>query len=220
MHLKQKGHCFGVFLLYTTTIITLPSVGYSSQPDSHLALTDDRNRVLTTRGGRAHPPNRGGKRRLHLDSPQGEESRRLLHSDYLDDRDGTPTETSGGRPERTLTPSMASSTRTDRGLKNRVKLRQSEGKWMYISPNPSNEACSKGKITPVTQGKFYIPGQLEANIPNVGYQADSAVLGKLAWLLPESSSFFPLCLNKRKVTNTSFSANNCSLWSVDQASNT
>lgn len=190
MHLKQKGHCFGVFLLYTTTIITLPSVGwceptiYYSQPGSHLALTNDRNRVLTTRGDRGHPPNRGGKRRLHLDSPQGEGSRSLLHSDYLD---GTPTETSGGRPERTLKPSIASSTRTDRGLKNRVKLRQSEGKWMYISPNPSNEACSKGKITSVTQGKFYIPGRLEANIPNVGYQADSAVLGKLAWLFPESS---------------------------------
>ncbi|KAE8282888.1 hypothetical protein D5F01_LYC18280 [Larimichthys crocea] len=49
---------------------------------------------------------------------------------------------------------------------------------MYTILNPPNEDCREGGIKPVIHGKFYIPGQLEANIPNVGYQADSAVPGQ------------------------------------------
>lgn len=165
MHLKQKG-CFGVFLLFTMVIRI-----YSFPNDQ----------------SRAHPTIRGGKRRLHIDSPHGVGSRGLVYTGYSEDRDGATT--SEGMPGQAPTPSTAS-TPTDRRFKNRVKLGQSEGKWMYFPPGPSNEACAKGQITPVTQGKFYIPGEPEADVPNVGYQADSADPGRF---FPESY-FFLFCL--------------------------
>lgn len=172
MHLKQKGRCLGVFLLYTMTIITCPS-----QAVTYAALPNDQTRAVTARGGRAHLIFRGGKRRLHPDTPHGGGSRGLVTPDFSEDRDGTTTETSEWSLGQVPTPSTAS-TPADRGFKNRVKLGQSEGKWMYIPPSPSNEACTKGQITPVTQGKFYIPGDPQANVPNIGYQADSADPGK------------------------------------------
>lgn len=60
-----------------------------------------------------------------------------------------------------------------------------------MSPSPASEACGKGEIKAVAQGKFSITGQVEANIANVGYQADAAATGTLAWVFPEPSySFF------------------------------
>ena len=69
-------------------------------------------------------------------------------------------------------------TSTEKTFKNRYKLKQSEGGWMFTSRNAQHEDCSKGKTERITPGKFYITGQLETN-PNVGYQSDSAVSGKL-----------------------------------------
>lgn len=195
MHFKQKGTCFSVLLLHTITI-SLLSVGrceptiYSSLPGSRLAFHDDRTRVLTSSGGLAHSSKRGDKKRLPLDSTQGGGSTSLLYFDYLEDRDGTQTAVSSGRPQRTLKSSSASTT-SEKSFKKRDKLRQTEGGWRYISPSPASEACSKGEIKAVSQGKFSITGQVEANIANIGYQADAAVTGTLAWVFPESSySFF------------------------------
>lgn len=180
MHLKQKGRCFVVFLLYTIVIITS-----SSQAVTHVAFPNDQSRAGTAGGGRAHPTTRGGKRRLHVDPPHGGRSRGLVYTGYSEDRDGAMTETSEGMPGQAPTASTAS-TPTDRRFKNRVKVGQSEGKWMYFPPSPSNEACTKGQITPVTRGKFYITGEPEANVPNISYQADSVDPGKF---FPESSFY-------------------------------
>ncbi|XP_051244266.1 uncharacterized protein LOC127356523 isoform X3 [Dicentrarchus labrax] len=164
MHLKQNGYCVGVLLIYSITTITLPPVGrcertvQSSQPNSHVALHHDRNRVLTT-GGPAGRSNREGT--------EQRQSRNLLYLHYLENRDGTQTKTSGGRPEQTLKPRMAS---TD--------PEQTEGERMYTSFNPPNEHCSDGEMAPVVHGKFYIKGQLEANTRNVGYQSDAVVSGQ------------------------------------------
>ncbi|XP_073349770.1 uncharacterized protein [Pagrus major] len=176
MHLKQKGYCFGVLLIYTITTITLPSVGWCepispSKPSSHLALHNERSSVLTTRGLTRLSERGGGRKRLQLDSRQGGESGLRPH---LDNREGTQTKTSGGRPARTLGPKMASSSSSN-SFKNRDKPKETKGERMFTSPNPTKDVCSGGKIKPVIHGKFYIPGELAANVPNVGYQSDSAV---------------------------------------------
>ncbi|XP_018523228.1 uncharacterized protein LOC108877618 isoform X2 [Lates calcarifer] len=179
MHLKQNGYCFGVLLTYTITIITLPSVSwcepfYSSQPNSHLAPRHVTDSVLTTKG-LAYPFSREDSKQQHLDSKQGQlESRNLPVFDHLENGDGTQAKTFGGRPEQRLRPRMASSS-NDESLKNRHKLKQTEGEWMYSSRKSSNEDCSKGKMKHVIHGKFYIVGQLEPNTPKVDYQSDSAV---------------------------------------------
>nr|XP_046271171.1 uncharacterized protein LOC124073179 isoform X2 [Scatophagus argus] len=175
MHLKQKGYCFGVLLIYTITTITLPPVGwcestvYASQTNSHLILHDDRKRDLTS-GGLTHPPSRGGGGRLHLDS------RSLPYIDNLDNGEETQTKTSG-RPERTNKLRMASTTSSNRSFKNQEKVKQTEGEWESTSTNPPDEVCNEGKIKPVVHGKFYITGQLKASVPSAGYQSDSAVSG-------------------------------------------
>ncbi|XP_044038286.1 uncharacterized protein LOC122869389 isoform X2 [Siniperca chuatsi] len=180
MHLKQKGYCFGVLLLYTITTITLPSVSwcepnlYYSRPNSHLTRHNDRNGVLKTKVLLTHPFIREARRRLHLDSRQGGESRGLPHLHNLESRDGTQTETSGGKPEQALKPTMAS-TSTDKRVKNRNKQNQTEGEWMYTSLNPSNEDCSKGEIKQVIYGEVYVTTHFETHAPNVGYLSDSAV---------------------------------------------
>ncbi|GLD60430.1 uncharacterized protein AKAME5_001232500 [Lates japonicus] len=178
MHLKQNGYCFGVLLTYTITIITLPSVSwcepsYSSQPNSHLAPRHVTNNVLTTKS-LTYPFSREDSKQQHLDSKQGQlESRNLPVFDHLENGDGTPAKTSGRRPEQRLRPRMASSS-SDENLKNRHKLKQTEGEWIYSSLKPSNEDCSKGKMKHVIHGKFYIVGQLESNTPKADYQSDSA----------------------------------------------
>lgn len=168
-----------MFLLYTMVIITS-----SSQAVTHVAFPNDQSRAVTAGGGLALPTIRGGKKRLHVHSPHGRGSRGLVYTVYSEDRDGATTQTSKRMPGQAPTPNTAS-TPTDRKFKNRVKMGQSEGKWMYFPPSPSNEACTKGQITPVTQGKFYIPGEPEANVPSTGYQADSADPGK--FFVPASS---------------------------------
>ncbi len=173
MHLKQKGHCFGVLLIYTITTITLPSVGWC-EPAVHssLLLLRDRSSVLTTKG-LTHPSNREGTKRPHLDSRPGGGSRNLPYFHTFQSRDGTQTKASKGRPEQTVEPNMAS-TSTGKHFKNRNKPKR-----MSPSLNPPNEGCRKGNIKLVTHGKFYIIGQLEANIPKAGYQADSAGSGEM-----------------------------------------
>lgn len=170
MHLKQKGYCFGVLLIYTITTITLPTV-YSSQPNYHSALHNDRSSALRTAGlTHSHPSSREDRERLHLDSRPGEERR---NRPYFHNRDGAQAETG------TLGSKMAS-TSTDKTFKNGYKLMPNEGGWMFTSRNPQNEDCSKGNIEHIIPGKFYITGQLETN-SNVGYQSDSAVSGKLGY---------------------------------------
>ncbi|XP_034448948.1 uncharacterized protein LOC117766218 [Hippoglossus hippoglossus] len=51
---------------------------------------------------------------------------------------------------------------------------QSEGQRVYSSPPPPDEDCATAQIQHTAPGRFYIVGRLEANIPNAGYQADSA----------------------------------------------
>ncbi|XP_040918239.1 uncharacterized protein LOC121198293 [Toxotes jaculatrix] len=179
MHLKQKGHCFGVLLIYTITTTALFSVGWcepnhSPQPDSHAALHNVRNSVLTTEG-LLYPSSREDGKRQRLDSRQGEpESTSLPVFYHLESRDGTRTKSSAGRPEQRIGPRMATPS-SDKSLKNHRKPKQTNGEWTYSSPVSSKEDCSKGEIKNVIHGKFYIIGQLEPNIANVGYQSDSSV---------------------------------------------
>ncbi|XP_038550535.1 uncharacterized protein LOC119884114 isoform X3 [Micropterus salmoides] len=162
MHFKQKGYRVGVLLLiYSITAITLLSVGWC-EPDVY--IHNDRSSVLTTRGLSTQPSNRQGGQWLHLDSRQGEESRSLPYlRDFAENRDGTQSKTPGGGAEQTLKPTMASD-------QNRKKRKQTEGKWM----DPPNKDCSKGEMKPVIHGEFYIIGQLEIRIPDVGDQSYSA----------------------------------------------
>ncbi len=160
----------------------------SSQTSAPPALNEDMSRLMTTGGLTRHPYNRGGGgiKRLRLHSMQGEESRNLLNLHYLENRDGT--QTYGRTPEQTPKNNMASSSATpdhgyvhapDKRFKNRDKPKRTKGGWMYTSLNPPDEDCSKGEIKPVIPGKFYITGQLKTNTPNMGYQSDAAVSGKL-----------------------------------------
>ncbi|XP_027141205.1 uncharacterized protein LOC104934371 isoform X2 [Larimichthys crocea] len=158
MHLKLKGYC--VLLIYTITTITLPSV-YPTQTSSHVG-----NRVLTARG-LTHPR----RQRLQLGQRQAAEPGGNLP--YLENRDRARIKTSAEKPG--LGPRMVS---TAKNFTNRDRPKETRGELMYTNPNPPNEDCREGRIKPVVHGKFYIPGQLEANIPNVGYQADSAVPGQ------------------------------------------
>ncbi|XP_023272112.1 uncharacterized protein LOC111662472 isoform X3 [Seriola lalandi dorsalis] len=159
MHLKQKGHCVGVLLLYTITTISSPSVGrreppHTPQPSSHLDLYNVRNRDLTT----ASPS--------YAPGPEGRERQHQVFA-HLGNPDRAHTaETSGGKPEQ----KMASSSSGQR-FKNHQKLKQTEEDWLDFS----NEDCSEGKVEHIIKGNFYIIGQLKANIPNLGYQSDSAV---------------------------------------------
>lgn len=195
MHLTQKGYCFGVLLIHAITTITLPSAGWC-EPAAHSShpsfLHHDRKSVLTTKG-LTHPSNREGRQRLQRDSRPGGEARNLPYFPNFQSRDGTQTKTSTGRPEQTLEPKMASSS-TEKRFKNRNKPKLSEEGWLYPSINPPNVDCGKGNIKHIIHGKFYITGQLEANIPNVGYQSDSAVSGKMLEVFPEFLLlFFFLC---------------------------
>ncbi|XP_044186150.1 uncharacterized protein LOC122966203 isoform X2 [Thunnus albacares] len=168
MHLKQKGYYLGVFLIYTIITITLPSVGwcepttYSSQPNSDLAPHNDRKSDLTT-----HPFNREDRKRQHLDSGrQGEEYRTSRVFDNFKNRDRI-------QSDQRLRHRMASSS-SDKSLENLNKPKQTEVERMYSSLSPPSENCGAGKIKHVINGKFYISGQLETNVPHVGYQSDSA----------------------------------------------
>lgn len=197
MHFKQKGNCLSLLLTIT---LSLPSAGrcepagYSPLSGSHLALPDNRNRVLTSRGGLAHSSKRGVKKRLPLDSRQGAGSVSLLYFDYSEDRDGTRTPVSNGRPQQSLKSRMASTTAADKGFNNRVKPRQTEEGRVYVSPSPASEACSRGEMTALSRGSFYVTGQVDVNVANVGYQADSAATGTLVF--PQSSSSLFLCVIK------------------------
>lgn len=195
MHLKQNGYCLGVLLIYTITTITLPSVGWCeptspSEPSSHLALHNERSSVLATRGLTRLSDRRGDRKRPQLDSRQGGESDILPRFHHFENREGTREKNPAGRLARTLGPKMVSSPSSSNSFKNREKLREGKGEWMFTLPNPPEHVCSEGKIKPVIHGEFYIPGELAANLPNVGYQSDSAVSGKLPANFPE----FPLRL--------------------------
>lgn len=182
MHLKLKGYGLSVLHIYTITTIALLSVGwceptvYPSQTSSHLAPRNDRR-------GLSHPPDRGDG--LHLHSRPGEESRNLPHFHYMENRDGTRTQTSERRPERPLRPRMVSAS-TDKSFKNRGKPKQTEQERMDTSLYPPKEDCSKGDTRPVIRGKLFITGHLETNAPSMGYQSDSAVSGKLPGILPQT----------------------------------
>ncbi|CAB1432123.1 unnamed protein product [Pleuronectes platessa] len=51
---------------------------------------------------------------------------------------------------------------------------QSEGPRVSSSPRAPDEDCATAEIHRSAPGRFYIVGQLEANIPSAGYQSDSA----------------------------------------------
>lgn len=61
-------------------------------------------------------------------------------------------------------------------IRNKVEL--NEEKSTFNASKPPDTECTEGKIQHVTHGKFTITGQLEANIPHLGYQSDSAVSGE------------------------------------------
>lgn len=151
MHLKQEIYCFAIFFLYifATTVCWCESTGVPQQQDYNLDFHHPK-----TRGGRGHPANRGGSKRLQPDtSPAGSTTRLpLLHPDNLAERDGIRSKTSA---------------KTERGVKTR-------GEWVYVTPSPTTEGCVTGDVEPATLGKFYISGQLEVNTPSGNYQADSA----------------------------------------------
>ena len=194
MHLNQNGYYFGVLLIYTITTITLPSVGRCeptspSKPSSHLAQHNERS-VLATRGLTRISDRGGDRQRPQLDSIQRGESGPLPRFQHFENREGTRRKNPGGRPARTLSPKMSSLSSSSTSFKNRDKLKEGKGERMFTLTNPQEHVCSEGKSKPVIHGKFYIPGELAANIPNAGYQSDSAVSGKLPANFPE----FPPCL--------------------------
>ncbi|KAI3360131.1 hypothetical protein L3Q82_014452, partial [Scortum barcoo] len=164
MHLKQKGYCLGVLLIYTITTVTLLSVGWCEPAAAHPlhpSFLHSLTRPSTTEG-------RGWQ---HLDSRPGTEPRSLP---YLKERDGNSAKTSRGRPEETLELKMAS-TSAEKYLETRSKPEQTEAGRLHPSRTPPSEGgCGKGSIQHIIRGKFYITGQLQANIPKVGYQPDSA----------------------------------------------
>lgn len=167
MHLKQEIHCFAIFLLYiiATILGCCEPTGVPQQQDYNLDFHHPK-----TRGGRGHPPNRGGSKRLQPDTSPAVSVTRLppLHPDNLADRDGIRSKTSA---------------KTERGVKTRDKVRQTPGEWVYVTASPTTEGCVTGDVEPATLGKFYISGRLEVNSPSGNYQADSAAPGKLTHLI-------------------------------------
>ncbi|XP_060883012.1 uncharacterized protein LOC132954475 [Labrus mixtus] len=153
MHLKQTGYCVGFLLVYTfITMISLTGgrcAAHFSQPQSHLAFHDDESNDLTARGLR---------KLLSFNSRQKEEKNRDV------------TETESARRRRTFKPTMS-----NKSSRKRDTVQRTEGRWRFSSSEPPHEGCSEGNIQTTTRGKFTITGQLEANIPNTGYQSDSAV---------------------------------------------
>uniref|UniRef100_A0A665W183 Zona pellucida sperm-binding protein 1/4 Ig-like domain-containing protein n=1 Tax=Echeneis naucrates TaxID=173247 RepID=A0A665W183_ECHNA len=67
---------------------------------------------------------------------------------------------------------MASSAR-DPNLLNNRRLRQTDREGLHSTHGRPQQDCREGNIKRI--GRFYIIGHLEPNIPNVGYQSDSAV---------------------------------------------
>lgn len=164
MLLKQNRRCCPSIFLYYSITITALSVGFckpsvtSAPPGSHTALQNDTKRLLASAAGLAHSANRGGKRRVRVDTlPAGES--------------GSLEETSGHMIQSSM------SSVTARSVKNRGKPRQPEGGWPLVSPGPPEGDCDTGVVEAVTQGRLSVTGQLEASSPNVGYQADSAESG-------------------------------------------
>lgn len=165
MLLKQNRRCCLSIFLYSSITITVLSVGFckpsitSLPPGSHAALHNDTKRVLASAAGLAHSANRGGKRRVRVDTPPAGEPRSLE-------------ETFG----QMIQPSMSSV--TDRSVKHREKPSQTEGGWTFVSPGPPRGDCDTGVVEAVTLGRLSVTGQLEVSSPNVGHQADSADSGK------------------------------------------
>lgn len=168
MRLTQEIYCFAIFILYifATVVGWCESKGVSQQQGYNLDF-----RHPKTRGGRGHPPNKGGSKRLQPDtSPAGAATKLpLLHPDNLADRDGIRSKMSAKKK---------------RGVKTRDKVRQTPGEWAYVTPSPPTEGCVTGDVEAATLGKFYVSGQLEVNTPSGAYQADSAAPGKWVLYLP------------------------------------
>ncbi|XP_041827410.1 uncharacterized protein LOC121630922 [Melanotaenia boesemani] len=178
MHLKQKTPRFGVLLVFTFSTIALSSVGWCETttnsfqtPPPPSTPLNDRPSQLTTKG-LSRPFSSEIRRWLHLRLRPGEEeeSQNLHHSEKLEDG-GTPGRATGGRrgPGRRISPRMVFST----SLKNRFKRMETEGGWLFTSHSSTLGNCSRGYIEQVVPGKFYVTGQLEPNIPHLGYQTDS-----------------------------------------------
>lgn len=189
MCLKENVYRFGVFLIYTVTLITLPSVSWCepsphpAEPNSQLDPRYVRNRGVTTKSLR-HPSRREGGKGQHLDPGQADEEWANLPVFYQleKNRDGAQTKPpAGGRPEPRLWTRRAPSVR-DKRFKNRHK--QTEEDWWFYSLH-----CSEGKIQQVIYGKFYVVGQLEPNVPSVGPQSGSAAPGE-STLVPLSLCTF------------------------------
>nr|XP_019967630.1 PREDICTED: uncharacterized protein LOC109646336 [Paralichthys olivaceus] len=153
MYLKQTGSCFS-FLL-SVTIITFPSASWCESAPSTLTRPP-----AAPPGARSRSSPTGGPQQLHLP---------LLHLLHSSDR--TQAAASARRPG-------ARMTSADKRLRHTPN--QSEGQRVYSSPQPpdddedDDDECSPGHMKHTAPGKFYIVGQLEANFPIVGYQADSA----------------------------------------------
>lgn len=176
MHLKANGYSFGVFLIYTITVIRLPAVGWCepppAKPDSHHV----RIRGVTTRG-RSDRSRRDGGRGHQLGPRQADEQwAHLPVFNHLENRDGSqPKPSGGGRPEQRLRTGTAPPL-SDKMFQNPYK--QTEEDWVYSSLDPADEDCGQGQIQRVVHGRFYIPGQLEVNVLRVRSQPDSAAPGE------------------------------------------
>lgn len=175
MRLRLRGYCVGVLLIYTITT-SLPAVGRSEpthppKPHLPLALHNVRKSDLTTKR-----PN--GERR-HLNTWTEEEDEQEAF-EPLGNMDGSQSRSRGGRPEHSRPRATMAPSSSDADPHKLMQRKEETSS----SALPSNEDCSRGKVRHITKGKFYIIGQIEADIPNTGYQSDSAVSGKLLGLAP------------------------------------
>lgn len=87
---------------------------------------------------------------------------RFVHLDNLSDMDETRTGTSAEAGRGETPPS---------------KARHSTKERVFVGPSPPAEDCVGGDIELATQGRFYISGRLEINLPNGDYQAVTADSG-------------------------------------------
>ena len=176
MHLKQKAHSFGVLLVFTIITITLSSSGGWCQPTAHpshaaspSALYDDGTGASAT-ATPSHPSGPEDRRQDQTDTQ---------NLDSTNQTTGGPRGGSGRRPRpRTVSP------RSGKSFKNRHRRGHAGGEPLFTSDNSPRGNCSKGFITHVVPGKFYIPGHLETDLPHLGYQSDSGGSGKLPKLSP------------------------------------
>ncbi|XP_061605917.1 uncharacterized protein LOC133466345 [Phyllopteryx taeniolatus] len=183
MHLKAKRYHIVVFLLSTILTITLPyAICKPMSHYSHLSLNltslqhKDNSEMAKSHNNNFSPED--AKRHLLLSSRQVKDSTTIstMVTDNFQNNGRTWSQTFNQETDQKPKHNMASSSETaqtfDKPCDEAKKMGREE---TSVSVKLTNEDCSSGQIQHVVYGKFFISGQLEANIPHLDRQSHSDV---------------------------------------------